>query len=123
MPRLALLLLAFASLLQSAGATVSTCGMAGDKCSMPRDCCEAHECAEGDWAESSDFACQRVGKKPLLSDYVKRLGEFYTKFNPDKLKGGNLALANTIRKWEGREERLFHVLKQKYSASAGKAEL
>ena len=119
--RVAFLLL-LSSLHQFAAAAVSTCGMSGDKCSMPRDCCEAHECVEGDWAETSDYACQRIGTKPLLSEYTQRLSEFYTKHNPEKLKGSNLALAETLRKWEGREERLFHVLAQKYS-NGGKAEL
>ena len=118
--RVAFLLL-LSSLHQFAAAAVSTCGMAGDKCSMPRDCCEAHECVEGDWAETSDYSCQRIGTKPLLSEYTQRLSDFYTKYNPEKLKGGNLALAETLRKWEGREERLFHVLAQKYDG--GKAEL
>ena len=110
--RVAFLLL-LSSLHQFAAAAVSTCGMAGDKCSMPRDCCEAHECVEGDWAETSDYSCQRIGTKPLLSEYTQRLSDFYTKYNPEKLKGGNLALAETLRKWEGREERLFHVLSRK----------
>ena len=53
----------------------STCGMAGDKCSMPRDCCENHECAEGDWAETTDYVCKRVGEKPTVLQYAHRLKE------------------------------------------------
>ena len=100
--------------LSVATTAVSTCGMSGDKCSMPRDCCEAHECAEGDWAVSSDYACQRIGQKPTRDAYVERLRAFYAQHNPEKLRGSNLALDNTLTKWEGREERLFHVLKGKY---------
>ena len=34
---------------------------------MPRDCCENHECAEGDWAETTDYVCKRVGEKPTVT--------------------------------------------------------
>ena len=95
--------------------------MAGDKCSMPRDCCEAHHCTEGDWAVSSDYHCERVGNKPELLEYVRRLRAFYQEHNPDRLIGGDLTLEATLAKWEGREERLFHILRQKYKRS--KAEL
>ena len=97
---------------------IVTCGMAGDKCSMPRDCCEAHDCVEGDWATSSDYTCQRIGEKPDGDAYVERLRAFYKKYPEtfeEKLHGGsNMALEATLAKWEGREERLFHVLRQKY---------
>lgn len=93
--------------------------MSGDKCSVPRDCCEAHECVEGDWAISSDYACQRVGEKPAAHEYVERLRTFYAERNPAKLSGGDLVLEATMAQWDGREERLFHVLRQKYPRSPG----
>ena len=104
-------------LLTASRAVIATCGMTGDKCSMPRDCCEAHECVEGDWALSTDldFSCQRQGEKPTVQAYVDRLDAFYAQHNPEKARGGRLALEATVTKWDGREERLFHALAQKYS--------
>ena len=102
---------------------ISTCGMTGDKCSMPRDCCEAHECAEGDWAVSSDYSCQRVGEKPSAEQYAERLRAFYAEHNPQKLQGGKLSLETTLAKWEGREERMFHVLHEKYARAKARDEL
>ena len=52
------------------------CGMGGDKCSMTRDCCQAHECVEGEWAETTDYVCRRVGEKPSLAQYAERLKLF-----------------------------------------------
>ena len=114
-PMSIILLLLIAGLAPCARSALSTCGMAGDKCSMPRDCCEAHECVEGDWAVSSDYSCQRVGERPSEHEYKERLRKFYAAHNEAKLSGGDLALVATLEKWKGREERLFHVLHQKYS--------
>jgi len=98
--------------------------MEGDKCSMPRDCCSAHECIEGDWGTSTDFTCQRVGEKPSIGVYKERMRAVYEAASVDwRRNGGDLALESTLSKWEGREERLFHVLLQKYPPAATHDEL
>ena len=104
---------------QPRGSQLGTCGMEGDKCAMPRDCCEAHACVEGDWGTSSDYSCERTGPKPTEAQYVERLRNFYQRHNPRKAHW--LAVEEAVRKWAGREERMFHVLRQKYNV--GKDEL
>ena len=91
--------------------------MDGDKCSMPRDCCEAHECTEGDWSANTDYACRRIGHKPSDAEFVQRLRRFYQRHNPEKLGrlGADAVLESMLDKWRGREERLFYALRQKYS--------
>jgi len=98
---------------------LGTCGMEGDKCAMSRDCCEAHACVEGDWETSSDYSCERTGPKPTEAQYIKRLQRFYQQHNPRKADW--LAVEEAVRKWAGREERMFYVLRQKYKV--GKDEL
>ena len=75
---------------------------------------EAHECAEGDWAKTTDYTCQRIGARPTPEEYAKRLHAFYLRHAPEKAQGGTLRVEELLRKWDGREERMFHVLRQKY---------
>lgn len=98
--RILLLLLA-----SGCAAEFSKCGMGGDKCSMPRDCCEAHVCAEGDWAENSDFMCMRDGDKPSDEEYLTRLRVFYSERGSRALRD-DVFLQSTLTKWSGREELL-----------------
>eukprot|EP00967_Tisochrysis_lutea_P056290 scaffold71028_cov31-Tisochrysis_lutea.AAC.1 len=110
-PTTVLLLLSAAPLVWAA--EPSKCGMGGAKCAMRRDCCEAHDCVEGDWAETSDYTCERVGPKPSEVEYLNRLRKFYELHNPSKASDA-LELETTLAKWKDREELLFHVLRQKY---------
>tara|TARA_B110001450_G_scaffold24277_1_gene21509 strand:+ start:188 stop:400 length:213 start_codon:yes stop_codon:yes gene_type:complete len=69
----------------------------------------------------------RLGSKPSTGEYMTQLRNFYEKHAPEKLSGGDLKLEALITKWNGREERLFHVLYEKYVEesyfSPGKQEL
>ena len=75
--------------------------------------------------------CERVGLTPSRKVYVERLRAFYAERNPEHLHGrppaqATLELEETLAKWEGREERLFHVLRQMHdddSAASDKTEL
>ena len=112
---------------------LSSCALEGERCSLPRDCCDGFECAEGDWATTTDFTCKRTGPVPSHEEYSQRLADFYRSQGltcPDsgdcvlppslEKKVTPEALAATLAKWKGREERMFHVLRQKYP---GKEEL
>ena len=98
----------------SAEQMLGTCGMEGEKCSVTRDCYAAHECIEGDWsAASSNSFCKRIGAKPSIEQYMDRLKSFFLAAKPDKYSNPDL-LRLTLKKWAGREERLFHTLREKY---------
>lgn len=84
---------------------VSSCGMEGKPCSMPRDCCDGLACQEGDWAETSDFTCRRTGPKPGRDEYKGRLREYYVSRFPDEAALEEF-LDSTLAKWDGREELL-----------------
>mmetsp|Transcript_7314 Transcript_7314/g.12330 ORF Transcript_7314/g.12330 Transcript_7314/m.12330 type:complete len:128 (+) Transcript_7314:29-412(+) len=92
---------------------LTSCAMDGEKCSVPRDCCSPFECTEQDWAVTSDYLCMRKTPKPTNAEYIERLRRFYESVNPGKA-ANELNLVNVLQKWEGREERMFHVLREKY---------
>jgi hypothetical protein len=94
--------------------------MSGAKCAMRRDCCEAHDCVEGDWAETSDYSCQRVGDKPTDAEYLERLKRFHELHNPSK-EANVLELESTFTRWKEREELLFHILTQKYESDGDRS--
>lgn len=107
----------------AAAAGVKKCGMEGDECSPTRKCCSAHECVEAKRADGKlAFMCQRTGKKPAFEEYVKRLRKFLLKHHPKKLTARSRAeelsvsvwLEQTVERWHGSEERLFHILGEKY---------
>eukprot|EP00966_Prymnesium_polylepis_P088210 2041588-Prymnesium_polylepis.1 len=84
---------------------------------MPRDCCEGFVCEEGDWAVSSDYSCRRSGTPRSREENKEKLREYYEERYPDDA-ALEAALEAALNKWKGREELMFHVLRQKYPGVA-----
>ena len=97
---------------------ITSCGLEGKKCSMPRDCCEGFVCEEGDWAVSSDYSCRRKTPPRSREDNKAALREYfeYKRYEGDEAM--EAALEAALNKWQGREELMFHVLRQKYPGVA-----
>mgnify|MGYP007078138543 CR=1 FL=1 len=93
----------------------TSCGMEGKRCSMPRDCCEGFACSEGDWEHSTDYTCRRFGPKPTHEEYKEKLREFYARRYSNEAELDDV-LDRTLTRWEGREELMLHIVKQKYPA-------